>query len=145
MLNLENTLAFPIDKKFSISLRNFYEPENDFVWSMSKWCELTFDFQLGALKSKKMVDLIIDLDVFKAENGLPAQNALIYLNGRRVGSFLVERRRTLVVTVDPGILLASNNVLTIDTPDACRAKDHGVNDDRVLGAQLFSIQFRPAS
>lgn len=131
-----------------VVLKGFSNVEDNFVWQTGRFGEITFDFQdtkskIGAVDPKAAsVDLMLDIDVFKHQDGYPGQNVFIYLNGLRVGSFYVSYRRVVICNVLLSTLRAKNNVLTFDTPDAVSPRKVGVEDDRVLGVQVFSMQFR---
>jgi hypothetical protein len=127
-----------------VSLRNFFPPEDGFIWSSARWSEITFEFAAAAGRGKKSVDVILDFDVFKMEGHLEGQNVLIYLNGLRVGSHYITRRTTIVVLIDATLLKPGENVLTFDTPDSRKPSEFGIADERQLGIQLFAIQIRPA-
>jgi len=144
MLTYENSLQFAKGNEPAVSLRNFYPPEDGFIWSSSHWSEIAFRFSATAGRGKKNADLILDLDVFKVTGHIEGQNALIYLNGLRVGSHYITRRTAIVIPIDAALLKASENVLTFDTPNNRSPSDFGSADKRQLGIQLFSIQIRPA-
>ncbi len=144
VLNYENSLNFYKGMQPAVLMRNFCDPEDGFIWSTSKWCDINFDFNHGAGKPKGSVDLLLDLDVFKAPPILSSQNVLIYLNGLRIGSYNIHAQVNCIASFDPAILRAHDNVLTFDTPDASKPEDFGIPDWRILGIQLFSIQIRPA-
>lgn len=145
MLTLENSIKFLQDQDPAVTLRNFYAPENGFVWSSSRWSEIEFGFSATPNRGlRKNVDLIIDFDVFKVDGRLDGQDVLIYLNGLRVGSHHIMRRTAVVIPVEMASLRSSDNILTFDTPDSCSPKQYGMADDRRLGIQLFSLQIRPA-
>ncbi len=86
--------------------------------------------------------MVLDLDAFKYEEKLRGQNVAVYLNGLRVGSLYCTKRLTSVMQFDTKILVKTENVITIDTPDSARPEDYGVKDGRVLGVQLYSLQMR---
>jgi hypothetical protein len=144
MLTYENSVQFAKDEPPTVILRNFYPPEDGFVWSSSSWSEVTFKFSAAAGRRKKHADVILDFDVFKVAGQADGQNALIYLNGLRVGSHYITRRTTAVIPIDAGLLKPNENVLTFDTPDSRTPSDYGIADKRLLGIQLFSIKIRPA-
>src|ERR1700722_3677112 len=144
MLTYANSIQFKKGKEAPVVLRNFYPPEDGFVWSSSHWSDVTFGFSAGAGRRKKSADLILDLDVFKVEGQAGGQNALIYLNGLRVGSHFITRRTNVVITIDAAVLKPTENVLTFDTPDCRTPSDYGIADKRLLGIQLFSMKIRPA-
>lgn len=143
MLNYKNSVSFVKGESPAVSLRNFYEPEDGFVWSSSKWSEVIFSFVEGIPQGAKTSDLILDLDVFRAPPTLPYQTVKIYLNGWRIGSRDVSERTTTLFPFVSTILKSVENVLTFDTPDASVPATFGVSDERRLGVQLFSMQFRP--
>lgn len=144
MLTYDNSIQFKRSKEPTVVLRNFYPPEDGFVWSSSRWSDVTFGFSAGAGRRKKSADVILDLDAFKVEGQTGGQNALIYLNGLRVGSININRRTTVVIPIDAAVLKPSENVLTFDTPDSRTPSDYGIADKRLLGIQLFSMKIRPA-
>jgi hypothetical protein len=144
MLNYENSVNFSKGEQPPVLMRNFCEAEDGFIWSMSKWCDVNFDFNSGGAKPRGSADLLLDLSVFKAPPILPGQNVFIYLNGLRIGSYHITSHINCIASFDPAILRSTDNVLTFDTPDAARPEDFGIPDGRILGIQLFSIQIRPA-
>jgi hypothetical protein len=144
MLTYDNSVQFLKDEPTPLGLRNFFPPEDGFVWSSSYWSEITFGFSPSPARSKKFADLILDLDVFKVGGQLDGQNTFIYLNGLRVGSNYINRRTTVVIPIDASALKPGDNVLTFDTPDSRKPSDFGIRDERQLGIQLFSLQVRPA-
>ncbi len=143
MLNYKNSVSFVKGETPGVLLRNYYEPEDGFVWSSSKWSEIIFAFSADVPARAKSSDLILDLDVFKSPPALPFQTVKIYLNGWRIGSRDVTERTTALIPVNPLILKPVENVLTFDTPDASVPAAFGIPDQRRLGIQLFSLQFRP--
>lgn len=142
MLTFENSLSFTKGAEPEESLRNFWGPEDGFVWSTGKWSEVTFSFDPKGVTKDENCDLIVDLDVFKHGEELKGQNVLLYLNGLRVGSLFVNKRVTAVFLFEAGLLKAEENVLTFDTPDAASPSRFGSEDGRTLGVQLFSLQVR---
>jgi len=145
MLTYKNSLEFLKGKPPAVLLRNFFEPENGFVWSTSTWSEIIFSFADSGLNKDKSADLILDLDVYKAPPKLPGQTVKCYLNGLRIGSRDIIDRTVSIVTFDAGLLKPTENILTFDTPQASIPSDFGVDDGRRLGVQLFSMQIRPGS
>jgi hypothetical protein len=143
VLTFNSSVSFLKGKVPPVILRNFFPPEDGFVWSTSTWSEVIFSFSDSTLPNGRSADLILDLDVFKAPPALPHQTVLIYLNGLRIGSRDVSRRATVVFTFNPALLKATENVLTFDTPKASMPSNFGVSDGRCLGMQLFSLQLRP--
>ncbi len=143
MLTFKTSVTFLKGKVPPVLLRNFFAPEDGFVWSTSTWSEIIFSFSDGTMPTGKSADLILDLDVFKAPPTLPHQTVMFYLNGLRIGSRDVSRRVTAILTFDPAILKATENIITFDTPKASVPSDFGIADGRCLGVQLFSLQLRP--
>ena len=144
MLTLTNSVTFTKGKAPIVLLRNFYEPEDGFVWSNSRWCQVLFSLTERPSRPNAPVDLLFDIDVFKAPPALPGQSVLVYLNGMRVASFDVSQRMNAVIPIASTLLRPQENEITFDTPDAAKPSDFGVLDDRKLGIQLFSLQLRPA-
>jgi len=138
VISYKDTLTFSADGSYEAELDGFWPAEDGFVWSKGKWSEIRFPFEKDNLTEHS--DLIMDLDVFKPEDG--GQNVLIYLNGLRVGSKFIKNRITCVISFPSSILRKDNNVLTLDTPDAMIPADFGIADTRQLGVQLYSIQIR---
>ncbi len=143
VLNYLNSVSFQKGESPPVLFRNFYEPEEGFVWSTSLWSEIIFSFSEGIPPRTKSADLILDLDVFKSPPSLLHQTVKFYLNGLRIGSRDVNSRTTALISFNPTILNLVENVLTFDTPDASVPARFGVRDERRLGVQLFSLQFRP--
>jgi hypothetical protein len=125
-----------------VMLEGFAPVEDGFVWQMGRWGEITFDFDEAVRSRTGMADLMIELDVFKRPPEITGQNVFVYLNGLRVGSFLVTNRRILIMNFPTSILRAKMNVLTLDTPDSASPKQFGSEDGRVLGAAVFAVYFR---
>jgi len=144
VLTFKNSVAFLKGETPPVLLRNFFEPEDGFVWSTSKWSEIIFSFSDNTTPKGRSADLILDLDAFKAPPTFPQQTVLFYLNGLRIGSRDVSGRITAILTFNPGILKPTENVLIFDTPDARVPNQFGVLDERRLGVQLFSVQLRTA-
>jgi hypothetical protein len=142
MLTFDNSVTFLKGKEPDVTLRNFWEPENGFVWSTGKWCEVHFAFDRGAKAAGPGADLILDIDAFKAPERLVGQNFMLYLNGLRIGSHYCVKRTTFIASFETELLTEANNVLTLDTPDAVVPKEYGLQDSRLLGVQLFSLQVR---
>jgi hypothetical protein len=141
MLTFENSLTFSNTEEPDAQCRNFWGPEDGFIWSTGKWCEITFQFGLPNKPVTGLCDLILDLDVFKVDDKYDGQNVLVYFNGARIGSLFCRRRATYVFSFDTGLLRAEN-ILTMDTPDSATPSKFGDADGRVLGVQLFSVQVR---
>lgn len=140
MLAIDQPLQFGADTIGTVILRNCAPPEDGFVWSSGRWCEIEFELDLDrTARARNAVEFAVDLDVFKFPPAFPGQNVMTYLNGLRVGSTFVTGRTALTFQVKPGLLLPAGNVLTFDTPDAVRPSEFGVEDDRVLGLQIFSV------
>lgn len=144
MIAFGQPLNFGAGKPLPVVLRNFHEPEVDYVWSSSKWCELVFPFHSAKHPNAKACDLILELDVYKAAPTLPAQSIMVYLNGLRLGQYDVAGLQTLVMPLPVALLKATDNSLVIDTPQSAKPQQFGLDDDRVLGIQLFSVQIQPA-
>jgi hypothetical protein len=142
MLTFENSLTFSSNAEPDAQLRNFWGPEAGFIWSSGKWCELTFAFDTKIDDRNALLDLILDIDVFKQDEELKGQNVLLYLNGLRIGSLYCSKRSTVVFSFDAKLLKADENVFTMDTPDAASPSQFGSEDARTLGVQLFSMQIR---
>lgn len=140
MLAIETPLQFGADHAGTTILRNCAIPEEGFVWSAGRWCEVEFDLDLArSSRSRTTVEFAVDIDVFKFPPAMPGQNVLTYLNGLRVASTFVTGRMALTFQVKPTVLMPTGNVLTFDLPDAVRPSEFGVEDDRILGSQIFSI------
>ena len=145
MLSFQNSVSLVEGEPDLVTFTNFWEPEDGFIWSTGKWCEIHFAFQISAAHaSTKSADLIFDIDVFRA-NEETGQNVKIYLNGLRIGTVYLVRRAIYIATFDPKILRAADNVLTLDTPDSHSPKTYGGEDYRVLGVQIYSLQIRKNS
>jgi hypothetical protein len=86
---------------------------------------------------------MVELDAFKVPPEFPGQDVFIYLNGMRVSSLFVNRRLTILGSFPRSFLRASENVITIDTPDVVSPRDYGVEDGRKLGVQVFNLKIRP--
>lgn len=143
MLTFKNTVTFAQNQTPPVLLRNYFEPENGFVWSTSKWSDIIFNFGNGSSTKPRSADLVLDLDVFKAPPKLPHQTVKFYLNGLRVGARDITDRAVTVIALDLALLRPRENVLTLDTPDAAIPSEFGIPDGRLLGVQVFSIQIRP--
>ena len=146
MLSYQNSVAFSEGEEGLVTLTNFWDPEDGFVWSTGKWCEVHFDFKTSnGHSTTRSADLILDIDTFRGPLEEQAQDVLVYLNGYRIGSFTVARRTIYIATFDPRMLRPVGNVLTFDTPDSHSPKTYGSEDNRVLGLQIYSMQFRKNS
>jgi hypothetical protein len=149
MFSFENALHFvpgPSGSQPSIPIRvqNFSTYEAGFCWQVGRWGEVSFDFDGASPTSRKLCDLILDVDVFKIDGQFLGQDLLTYLNGLRVGNAFIEARRMLIVPFEERLLRPRDNTLVLDTPDAVSPMKFGLQDGRVLGAQLFSMQIRRA-
>ncbi len=142
VLTFDNHVSFSQGDTPIVTLRNFWETEDGFVWSQGKWCDITFDFNWAGTLPVGYAELMLDLDVFKMPDHLPGQNVFTYLNGLRIGSTFVERRMTVINEFDSKMLRKTDNVITLDTPDSCVPASFGMADVRQLGLQLFSLQIR---
>jgi hypothetical protein len=133
-----------------IRLRNFDAPEQDFAWSTGRWCEVEFDLDLGRGGGRGRgghaapVTFLVDLDAFRCPPVFTGQNVLTYLNGSRVHSAFVSGRRMLSFAPRGDVLVPGANLLTFDLPDAIRPLEFGLEDNRMLGVQVFSIAIEPA-
>lgn len=143
VLTYKNSVKFKKGESPPVLLRNFFEPEDGFVWSTSTWSEVVFAFTDGIPQRARSADLILDMDVFKAPADLPHQTVKYYLNGLRIGTRDLNQRTMVLIQFDTVILKPTDNVLTFDTPDASIPTRFGVPDERRLAVQLFSLQFRP--
>ena len=141
MLNLNNQIEFRPGIDVLAELRNFSDIEDGFAWQTGRWGEISFDFDQSVIQKASELDLIIDLDVYKHAEAMPGQNLFLYLNGLRFGSFYVTSRRVLIIGFSSTVL-AARNTLTLDLPDAVCPKVHNLSDERILGAQLYSVQIR---
>jgi len=142
MLTLENSLVFSKGTQPDEFLQSFWDPEDGFIWSKGKWCEISFAFDAKSKAVPFQLDLIFEFDVYKHSSGTKSQNVMIYLNGLRVGTICCHKRGTYIFPINGSALKSSDNVLTIDTPDAYSPADFGSADSRVLGLQLYSLQIR---
>jgi hypothetical protein len=144
VLTYENTVGFLKGEDSPVSLRNFSSPEDGFVWSHGKWCEIVFTFKETGRTSDGMADLMLDLEAFHKPETLPQQSVFVYVNGLRVASSYVSRRMILLAPFERKLLRTGENVIAIDTPDVVPPKEHGVDDSRLLGIKLFTLQMRKA-
>jgi hypothetical protein len=144
MLTYDNSIQFAKGKVPQVALRNFYPPEDGFVWSSGYWSEISFGFSAAPGRGRRLADVILDFDAFKKEGHTDGQNVLLYFNGLRVGSHFIDRRSIMAIPIDPATLKPSDNVLTVDTPNSRSPSEFGSADGRQLGIQLFSMQIRPA-
>ncbi len=144
MLTYENTVGFRKGEDSPVSLRNFSAPEDGFVWSHGAWCEIVFTFKDSGRVSDGMADLMLDLEAFHKPETFPQQSVFVYFNGLRVASSYVSRRMILLAPFERKTLRTGENVITIDTPDVVPPTEHGVNDTRLLGIKLFTLQIRKA-
>lgn len=143
MFSFDDTLEVAEWPSAGVVLKGFSHIEDTFVWQIGRFGEITFDIQDAGKSRSQGVDVILDLDVFKTgPEGLPGQNVFVYLNGLRIGSTYITGRRVVILNVPTSILRARGNLLTLDTPDAAQPASFGMSDQRVLGVQLFSLQFR---
>lgn len=141
MLNFNNSMTFKPGVQPDQELQNFWAPEDGFIWSSGKWCEVGFSFDAETDKAG-LCDLILDIDVFKHNEDLKGQNVLFFFNGLRIGSLYCTKRSTVVFSFPGNQLRSAENLLTIDTPDANSPAHFGGKDGRTLGIQLFSMQIR---
>ena len=141
MIDQTMIVSFSKDETPAVELRNFWPPEDGFVWSMGKWCEVQFEFELKGEVASEKAELVLDLDVFRVPPELEGQNLMIYLNGLRVGTRRVTKRVTAFLEFDPSVLRYTNT-LVLDTPESTSPAAFNGSDKRVLGVQLFSLQVR---
>jgi hypothetical protein len=141
MLDSDTIVNFSKDTLPAAELKSFWPPEDGFVWSAGKWCEIVFDYKLGTAEAASRGEVVLELDCFKSPPALEAQNVFIYLNGLRIGARRLTKRVTAFIEFDPACL-KHTNVLTLDTPDAASPSQFSGNDERVLGLQLFTLQVR---
>ncbi|HEX3430765.1 MAG TPA: hypothetical protein VHT03_07755 [Rhizomicrobium sp.] len=139
-MRLGQVVNFTQDVELPFTLKNFWACETNFVWSTRKWCELLFDFE-GKLPDGSG-ELSLDLDAFKAGDEFGGQTVFSYLNGLRIGSNYIDRRKTILIPLEFRLLKISGNMLVFDTPDACAPSEFGSPDRRQLGIQLFSLCIR---
>jgi hypothetical protein len=137
-----DVFSFKKDTKPEVTLKNFWPPEDGFVWSTSSWCQISLPQTALDGKKGEIAEIALDLDVFKAPPDLEGQNVFIYVNGLRLASRFITDRVTVLVEVQLGIPTTAENIITIDTPDAAQPSTHGQGDTRRLGVQLFSLQLR---
>jgi hypothetical protein len=136
-MRLGQVVNFTRDVELPFTLKNFWACETSFVWSTKKWCELLFDLEDKLPLSGG--ELSVDLDAFRPGDRLNGQNVFSYLNGLRIGSHYIDRRKTILIHLEFGLLKPSGNALVFDTPDACAPSEFGSPDKRQLGIQLFSL------
>ncbi len=141
VLDQDSIVTFSKDTTPPVELRNFWPPEDGFVWSAGKWCEVAFEFQVDLARRGDSGELVLDLDAFRAPPGLEAQNVMIYLNGLRIGSRRIVKRTTAFFEFNPATLKRAN-VLVFDTPEAASPATFSGTDTRLLGLQMFSFQIR---
>jgi hypothetical protein len=142
VLNYQNTVNFKKGEDSAVSLRNFSAPEDGFVWSHGKWCEIVFSFKDSSRLVDGMADLMMDIEAFHVPEAFPEQSVFVYFNGIRVASSYVSGRMILLAPFERRLLKGTENVVTIDTPDVVAPSTLGVNDTRLLGIKLFSLQIR---
>lgn len=138
----------------TVQLRNFDRPEASFAWSMGRWAEVEFAWSpprpaggrgARAVPPAALLDMAVDLDVFRAPPVLAGQNVLTYLNGMRVHSAYVTEPSQLSFRIRPDLLMPVGNRLTFDLPDAVRPLEFGMSDNRMLGVKLFALSAEPAA
>ncbi len=142
MLTFDNSVSFSQGSSGLVTLRNFWEPEDGFAWSTGSWCEIIFDFDLKSIGSAKSADVIMDIDAFTGGNEKVSPSLKIYFNGLRIATIDVNKRVIQISSLDTKTIRGVDNVLTIDTPNSHSPQIYGGDDYRVLGVQLFSLQFR---
>ena len=142
-LTFENSAGFREGQEPTVFLRNFSEPEDDFVWSDGRWCEIVFEFKENG-RPDGTVELIMDMEAFYVPGVLPRQSVLVFLNGLRIISTYLSRRAIVSSTFDRRVLKANDNVVTIDLPDVVPPATCGIEDSRLLGIKLYTLQLRKA-
>jgi len=142
VLTLDNVMSFTPGLKAPNGFKNFSRPEEGFIWSTAKSCEISFPFDPGAAPPPAFCDLILDLDAFKVDGETEGQTIKVFLNGLRIGARFVDQRVTATLKIRSHILTRVDNLLVIDTPEAHSPSDFGDADKRTLGIKLFSIRLR---
>jgi len=142
-VRLDQPVAFGAGVTPIVTLVNFSEPEDAFVWSIGPWCEMHFDLDLPRLELETRVELTLDANVFAAPPQLPGQSVVAFLNGIRIGSAWVTGRGSITFRSPFVTLLRAGNRLTLDVPNATRPSTFGHPDDRRLGVKVFSLTVKP--
>ncbi len=141
MLDSDTIVTFSKDVVPGVELKSFWPPEDGFVWSAGRWCDVMFDYAVQSPGPRDRAELVFDMDAFKSPPEMEAQNVFFYLNGLRVGARRLTKRVTAFIEIDPSVLKATN-IVTIDTPDATAPARFSGKDERVLGIKLFTLQVR---
>jgi hypothetical protein len=136
------TFSFQRGVEPEVALTNFWPPEDGFVWSTNRWCEIILPYVPALRGDATNVEVALDLDAFKSPPDLVTQTVFVYMNGLRVLSREISQRLILLIELPAASLKKTENVIIIDTPDVASPSDHGVQDTRRLGVQLFSIVIR---
>ncbi len=139
---INDLVSFRRDDKPGVDLKNFWAPEDGFAWSTGTWCEIAFDLTRSNPAVSQIVEIELELDVFKAPPDLEGQNIFFYVNGLRLASRFITGRLMVLLEVPANTLRPADNLITIDTPDSARPSDYGESDTRRLGVQLYSLQLR---
>jgi hypothetical protein len=144
IVGLRSVFLFGAEQSDLLRTRNFHPPEDLFAWSEGRWSEIEFPLDLPQAGPPAHVWVSIELDVFRRPPLLAGQDVFIYLNGWRAASLHITERQVVHVRVRGSLLEAEGNLLTFDLPDATRPADFGEDDQRLLGVQIFSLQFEAA-
>jgi hypothetical protein len=142
MAAFDKLITFDSNTPPGCTLKNFYDPEEDFVWSNGLWCEISLPLPADPLANaaKIPLDIAIDLAAFKTSPELEGQNVLVYANGLRLASRFITHRVTVMLELPAAFIREGENIITIDTPNAAFPATYGFNDTRQLGIQLFSLR-----
>ena len=145
MIGREEKFSFSKDVEPTIGLVNFCPPEDGFVWSSALWSEVKFP-AIGPTVTREhslancSIDIALDIDVFKVPPNFAGQNVYFYVNGLRLASRFITTRITVMLELPGFMSKERDNLVTIETPDAARPLDHGLQDTRKLGIQLFGVR-----
>lgn len=139
MLRLDAPVPIGSGHEGILLLRNFYPPEDGFVWSSRRWCEIVFAFEPDDAVGMDEVLLAIDVNAFQRPFLAPGVDLLVHLNGLRLGGAIIQRRQVVEFPVAASVLAHERNVLALDVPDAASPAEYGGDDTRLLGLQLFSV------
>lgn len=142
-VQLATPVAFGAGAAPVVSLINFSDPEDGFVWSLGPWCEMRFDLDLPRAELETGVELALDANVFAAPPKLPGQSVIAFLNGIRIGSAWVTSRGPITFRGPRVTLLREGNRLTLDVPNAAKPSSFGQADERRLGVKVFSLIVKP--
>jgi len=140
---LDRPVTFGAGMTPVVTLVNFSEPEDGFVWSLGPWCEMRFDLDVARAEVETGVELTLDANVFAAPPQLPGQSVIAFLNGVRIGSAWVTGRGLIAFRSPRVTLFRESNRLTLDVPNAVRPSKFGHPDERRLGIKVFSLVVKP--